>query len=221
MQQENKRSSFPWISVNFDGWDFGWTREQEGIRGISPEEGEEVFTRSLQMRTEGAIIISTQALDHRMAQWIYFKEAGAEEGKAIKQRRYERPVLGTAYVAPESAMERVIAEAWQGVLKVEKIGIHDNFFELGGHSLLATQLMSRMREALQTTVTMRQFFEAPTIAALAAVLAGEQGRSLATRTTPITKIDRGAKLPLDSVKQLSDSEVDSLLGELLGPTGNE
>ena len=98
VQQENKRSSFPWISVNFDGWDFGWTREQEGIRGISPEEGEEVFTRSLQMRTEGAIIISTQALDHRMAQWIYFKEAGAEEGKAIKQRRYERPVLGTAYV---------------------------------------------------------------------------------------------------------------------------
>jgi amino acid adenylation domain-containing protein len=53
---------------------------------------------------------------------------------------YKRASRPTVYMAPATAMERLIANIWQGLLKVEKVGVEDNFFELGGHSLLSVQV---------------------------------------------------------------------------------
>jgi acyl-CoA synthetase (AMP-forming)/AMP-acid ligase II/acyl carrier protein len=71
------------------------------------------------------------------------------------------------YVAPRTAAETKIAEIWSAVLKADKIGVHDNFFDIGGHSLLAMQVISRVREAFQIELRVRQLFEAPTVSELA------------------------------------------------------
>ncbi len=82
----------------------------------------------------------------------------------------ERRDDGGDFVAPTSTMEELLADIWRGVLGVARVGIHDNFFELGGHSLLATQVITRVQEAIEVELTMRQFFATPTVAGLAAVL---------------------------------------------------
>ncbi|MEM6613698.1 MAG: amino acid adenylation domain-containing protein [Cyanobacteria bacterium P01_C01_bin.72] len=74
--------------------------------------------------------------------------------------------LTAAFVAPQTDTEKAIAEIWSGILDVERVGIHDNFFELGGHSLLATQVVSHIRQALQTELSLRQFFDSPTVAGI-------------------------------------------------------
>ena len=60
------------------------------------------------------------------------------------------------------------------MLGVSLVGIHDDFFELGGHSLLATQILSRLRDAFNVSLSLRHLFEAPTVAQMC--LAIEQCR---------------------------------------------
>src|SRR6185295_3075098 len=82
----------------------------------------------------------------------------------------------------------------------EQVGLQDNFFELGGHSLLAIQLMSRVHSAFQVKVSLRRFFDAPTLAGLAAMIAEEQG--VARPPAPaLLPAGRGRELPLSFSQQ--------------------
>jgi hypothetical protein len=69
---------------------------------------------------------------------------------------------------PRTSLEKVIAQVWAEVLRLDKVGVEDNFFELGGHSLLATQVISRLRPLLTADLPLRIMFEPPsTVAELA------------------------------------------------------
>ena len=92
-----------------------------------------------------------------------------------------RPELQQAYVAPRGDLERWISEVWREALKVEKVGIHDNFFDLGGHSLLLTRVHARLQEVLAErgvagaeSLSLIDFFRAPTVSALARLLSPEE-----------------------------------------------
>ncbi|WP_295515603.1 non-ribosomal peptide synthetase, partial [uncultured Pseudomonas sp.] len=75
------------------------------------------------------------------------------------------------YEAPANALEQRLADLWQALLQVERVGRQDNFFALGGHSLLATQLISRLRLEEGREVPLRLVFEAPHLAEQAARIA--------------------------------------------------
>jgi NRPS condensation-like uncharacterized protein/acyl carrier protein len=76
----------------------------------------------------------------------------------------ERPLLDPKFVEPRTEIEELVAQIWREVLTLDKIGIHDNFFELGGHSLLAVRVVYRLRDAFQIELSLKDFFEAATVA---------------------------------------------------------
>jgi amino acid adenylation domain-containing protein len=83
---------------------------------------------------------------------------------------------GRANERPRNAVEAAIAAIWEDLLPAREIGIADSFFDLGGHSLVATRLLSRLRDHFSAEVTMRQFFDDPTIAGLAEAIAEARSR---------------------------------------------
>ncbi|WP_063762393.1 non-ribosomal peptide synthetase [Streptomyces sp. NRRL F-5123] len=72
------------------------------------------------------------------------------------------------YLAPRTDAELLVAGIWQEVLGVEKAGALDHFFELGGDSLLVTRVAARIRAAAGLDVQVRDVFDEPTLAGLAA-----------------------------------------------------
>ncbi|MBV9790840.1 MAG: amino acid adenylation domain-containing protein, partial [Chloroflexi bacterium] len=117
---------------------------------------------------------------------------------ALPAPEFERGAA--AVVAPRSETERLIAEVWAGVLRVEQLSIHDNFFELGGHSLLATQVVSRVRQLTGQEIPLRLLFEAPTVAGFAAYLAQHEAQSAETAEVQATEREAGP-IPLSFAQQ--------------------
>ncbi|GAA4977569.1 non-ribosomal peptide synthetase [Actinoplanes utahensis] len=72
--------------------------------------------------------------------------------------------------APRDAAEELLSGLFADVLGVDRVGVHDDFFRLGGHSLLATRLAARIRATLGADVSVRQVFDTPTVAGVAAAL---------------------------------------------------
>lgn len=75
--------------------------------------------------------------------------------------------VGTEFVAPESDMEKNITKVWQGVLRVEKIGINDNFFDLGGNSILLVNMHRQLEKLYPGSVDITDIFGYPTISKIA------------------------------------------------------
>jgi amino acid adenylation domain-containing protein len=73
-----------------------------------------------------------------------------------------------AYEAPAGPVEESLAQLWQGLLGVARVGRDDNFFALGGHSLLAMQMVNELRTLLRVELPFRTVFESLTLADLAA-----------------------------------------------------
>jgi non-ribosomal peptide synthase protein (TIGR01720 family) len=100
------------------------------------------------------------------------------------------PARPGGLVSPRNEREEALLRIWQDVLGMDEIGVHDDFFEIGGDSLLSIRVISRAaREGIP--ITPADFFEAPTIARLAATdrrpgAAVEQG--VVTGTAPLTPI---------------------------------
>ena len=120
--------------------------------------------------------------------------------KALPESSRLRPELADSYVAPRGSEEALIAEIWQEVLGIDRVGSNDGFFELGGDSLLAMQALNRLRKATSPDLTFRHLFERPSVAGLAEVVRGlgaSQGTaSIAPvdprrRTYPLTLAQQG------------------------------
>ena len=103
---------------------------------------------------------------------------GKVDRRALPDDNGARADADEIYIAPRSSMERTIANIWQELLKLDKVGVNDNFFGLGGHSLLLVHAQSKVTEALRVKLSMVEMFQYPTVSALAEHLS-MQGGSMA------------------------------------------
>jgi amino acid adenylation domain-containing protein len=95
---------------------------------------------------------------------------GKLDRRALPAPRGQGAESTPRFTAPRTPVEKLLADIWQDVLKLERVGIHDDFFQLGGHSLVAAQIVARIRAACRADLPVRAIFEARTVAELAALV---------------------------------------------------
>lgn len=212
-QNQQDCSATPWLSVNWDGWQFAATpppalanfrvgKEIEDVV-MTPQEGIQAFIKALQLRHCSQLIISPGDWHPRFDEWI--TNLSTQKVVPKSTTTHHRPSLQNPYIAPRNDIENKLTVIWQELLGVIQIGIYDSFFDLGGHSLLAAQLMSQIRQTFSCDLSVRQLFEAPTIAEMAVTIAGQQlGNNIDE-----TKLET----LMEEIENLSDEELDRLLSE--------
>ncbi|MDZ4870855.1 MAG: hypothetical protein CLLPBCKN_000243 [Chroococcidiopsis cubana SAG 39.79] len=210
------------VAINWDAWQQvgmavntnvpdeikNW-REESLKNAILPSEGVEAFSRIL-ANSLPQVIVSTQDLLAGIEQLnqsvlsLSFAKKSVNSCQ-VSASRHSRTLQENTYVAPRNEIEQTVANIWEELIGIEKVGIYDNFFELGGHSLLAVQTISRLREAFQVELPLRTLlFDAPTVSELANVIALKQPQS--------EELDEIAKL-LAEVENLSIEELQKQLAQ--------
>jgi surfactin family lipopeptide synthetase A len=67
------------------------------------------------------------------------------------------------YEAARNRTDQALADIWNNILNLEKVGINENFFDIGGHSLKATLLAARIHKEFKKTIPLDIIFKSPTI----------------------------------------------------------
>ncbi|WP_194838156.1 non-ribosomal peptide synthetase [Nocardia sp. XZ_19_369] len=121
----------------------------------------------------------------------------------IDRKALPAPVVGSRSASrstaePRTEVERVLAGIFAEVLGTDDFGVEDSFFDLGGNSLIAARAVARINAALGTGLTIRDLFEASTIAALT--------ECFATHTTDVASPklvagERPERIPLSLAQQ--------------------
>ncbi|KUI04643.1 hypothetical protein AU189_19860 [Mycolicibacterium acapulense] len=114
------------------------------------------------------------------SQIVVLEELPLTSSGKVDRKALPEPVFAaTAFRAPQTQNEKIIADTFADVLGVSRVGLDDDFFALGGDSLIATRVTARLQLALGREVPVRCLFDASTVRGLADYLrrhGGDAGR---------------------------------------------
>ncbi|MBO4122680.1 amino acid adenylation domain-containing protein [Cupriavidus gilardii] len=149
--------------------------------------------------------LKAQLPDHMVpAQLIALDRLPVTPNGKLDRRALPAPVWETqGYVAPRNEIEALLAQVWQEVLGVERVGLTDNFFDLGGDSILSLKLIARLKKAGHKVMP-KQVFANPVLGDLArAISTNADAASAAPETAnPLhARADRSGPMPLSWAQQ--------------------
>ncbi|GGG24215.1 polyketide synthase [Dokdonia pacifica] len=157
------------VSINYDGLQL--KESQQSAKGLNTTTVVDVLERVLSIDTMPQIVVSTTDLSARIAKWV----AQTNEPSVVQtdtplditNEEFDRAYLTNEYVAPSTEIEKEISTLLEDFFGYTNIGVEDNFFELGGDSLKAMTLSNRLFKMFNIELTIEDFFDKPTIKALA------------------------------------------------------
>ncbi|MFG2895762.1 amino acid adenylation domain-containing protein [Streptomyces zaomyceticus] len=106
----------------------------------------------------------------------------------------------TGDARPATETQARIAELFCEILKLDGVGVHDSFFALGGHSMASMRLLGRIRAEFGVELSIRDVFDALTVAGIAGKLDGASAARPALRPAEPGAAD-GTDLPVAPVQQ--------------------
>jgi phthiocerol/phenolphthiocerol synthesis type-I polyketide synthase E len=192
------------ISVNFDRWNqVGMAVQAEArlkalqidaseFSGMAASEGQDVFGRILHGWMFPQIIVSVRDCSSLVMQGTGIALSNVVGMIAKKQDAGQELLRGKMNQMAGATIEEKVSLVWQHILGVEHVGLREDFFTLGGESLAALQLLNRVQELFGVEVSLKKFFEHPTVAGLSEQIRHEQERGI-TAVPDIVPLPRKAR----------------------------
>ncbi|MCX5388978.1 non-ribosomal peptide synthetase [Streptomyces sp. NBC_00094] len=106
----------------------------------------------------------------------------------------------TGDARPATGTQARLAELFCEILKLDGVGAHDSFFALGGHSMASMRLLGRIRAEFGVELSIRDVFDALTVAGIAGKLDGASAARPALRPARDTTAD-GTDRPVAPVQR--------------------
>jgi len=136
---------------------------------------------------------------------------GKLDRKALPEPDQSHNELEADFVAPRSPVEKLLAEIWSNVLRIDRVGIHDNFFELGGHSLLAVKVIVEVNKLFNTDLPLGAFYQAPTVEELGIIISSGNQQPSWYSLVPIQT--QGSRPPLFAIHTITFQDLPRHLGK--------
>lgn len=171
-RQERQREKFLAAYVAFEP---GVEAEEVNLRGYLAEELPDYMIP--------AYFITVAALP--------YTSSGKIDRRALPEPSAGDIVRSGSYVAPQTEQEKQLTAIWRDILAIDSIGVQDNFFELGGDSILANRVVVKIRDEMEADISLRDFFQHPTIASL-----GKRMPEKPRTVDRIPRVSRDRKIPL-------------------------
>jgi amino acid adenylation domain-containing protein len=99
-------------------------------------------------------------------------DSGKTDRKRLGEIAAHAPELRAekAFVPPATESERIVANAFAQIFRLERVSQEDNFYDLGGHSLMAARIVAMVAKDSGATLPLGEIFRRPTLRALASLL---------------------------------------------------
>ncbi|WP_175597306.1 non-ribosomal peptide synthetase [Peristeroidobacter soli] len=95
------------------------------------------------------------------------------------------------YEPPRGELERALAELWQALLRLERIGRQDNFFELGGDSLTVFKLSAAIERRFGIKLYAHTIFGSPAFIDMVAAIATARSATTEAAVEPAVDFEHG------------------------------
>jgi acyl carrier protein len=118
-------------------------------------------------------LFNTSTIERMLTHFqVLLEEVVADPARRIS----ELPLLAAEQRSQLPPVEEMLAELWANILGLERVAARDSFFDLGGDQSKAVQLITRIRETFKVDLSIRNLFEAPSVAAMAELLVAREAR---------------------------------------------
>ncbi|MFH6684695.1 amino acid adenylation domain-containing protein [Bacillus amyloliquefaciens] len=174
------------------------------------------FTKLLQKMVEGdsvpldALTMFSDEEQHDLQQ-LY-----ADHQNRISSIVSNTANFADAYEAPANETERQLAQIWEELFGLDRVGRSDRFLALGGNSLQATLMLSKVQKTFHQKVSIGQFFNHQTVKELASFIQNEKK----VMHLPMKAAEKKAHYPTSPAQQrvyfLHQMEPDQLAQNMFG-----
>ncbi len=123
------------------------------------------------------------------ASYVFLKKLPRLPNGKLDRSTLPKPELAKredgSFTAPADGIQQIVAQVFQEVLQVDRVGADENFFDLGAHSLQMVRVRAVLNQRIEKPISLVSLFQYPNVRALSGFIEREAGEAIMKTETDV------------------------------------